>query len=144
MAASLKQPRRSSMRIGVAHPSAGLLIEVDHRLARHAVEDLPPDDALLLAIETVLEAAIEMRSERPVTAIELAQLDEEFLEPLIRRGQSQGLWSAVAPAAQLALSLRSLIAGLLPVSTHCRQEPWTLARRIHVLFGEAAANAGSP
>jgi len=31
--------------------------EVDHRLARHAIEDIPPSDALLLAIEALIEVS---------------------------------------------------------------------------------------
>jgi hypothetical protein len=130
--------------MAAADSTGALVIDVDHRLARHAVEDVSPDDALLLAIEAVLEAANDMHSDTPLTAFELALFDEDLLEPLIRRGQSQGFWSGVPSAAQLALSLSSLIAGLLPVSGRDRQEPWALARRIRTLFVEAAANAAGP
>lgn len=126
----------------VAGVAAELLTEVNHGLARHAVEDVSPDDALLLAIECLVEAANVIHFDRPLTAFELSPFDEELLEPLIRRGQAQGAWSGVPTAAQLALSLRSLIAGLLPLSARDRQEPRSLARRIQTLFLEAAANAG--
>jgi hypothetical protein len=133
---------QSSDRAGEADLAAELLIEVNHGLARHAVEDASPDDALLLAIECVIEAANVIHADRPLTAVELSPFDKEVLEPLIRRGQSQGVWSGVPTAAQLALSLRSLIAGLLPLSGRYRQEPRSLARGIHTLFLEASANAG--
>ncbi len=127
--------------MAAADSTGALVIDVDHRLARHAVEDVSPDDALLLAIEAVLEAANDTHSDAPLTAVELEPFDHDLLEPLIRRGQSQGFWSAVPSAAQLALSLRSLIAGLLSIGGRDRPESWALARRIRTLFLEAAANA---
>jgi hypothetical protein len=127
--------------VAAADTTGSLVLAVDHRLARHAVEDVSPDDALLLAIEAVLETVNAVHSDALLTAGELAPFDEALLEPLIRRGQSQGVWSGVPSAAQLALSLRSLIAGLLPIGTRDRQEPSALARRIRTLFVEAAANA---
>jgi hypothetical protein len=132
---------QSSDRPGAADLAAELLIEVNHGLARHAVEDVPPDDALLLAIECVIEAANLTYPNRPLTALELSPFDQDLFEPLIRRGQSQGVWPPVPMPGQLALSLRSLIAGLLPLSGRYRQEPRSLARNIHTLFLEAAANA---
>jgi hypothetical protein len=141
MPAAVEHPT-SHQRLGPARSAAELLIDVDRRLARHAVEDVSPDDALLLAIEAVLEAANEMHSTSPPTASELAVFDEGLLEPLIRRGQTEGSWSKAASPAALALSLRSLIAGLLLASLRRRQEPWDLARRIRTLFLEAAGNAG--
>jgi hypothetical protein len=132
---------QSSDRPGAADLAAELLIEVNHGLARHAVEDASPDDALLLAIECVIEAAIATYSSSPLTVLELSPFDKELFEPLIRRGQSQGVWSRVPTTGQLALSLRSLIVGLLPLSGRYRQEPRSLAHNIHTLFLEAAANA---
>jgi hypothetical protein len=128
-------------RPGAADLAAELLIEVSHGLARHAVEDVSPDEALLLAIECVIEAANLTHSNKPLTALELSPFDKELFEPLIRRGQSKRGWSQVPTTGQLALSLRSLIAGLLPLSGRYRQEPRSLAHKIHTLFLEAAANA---
>jgi hypothetical protein len=142
MATTLEHPRSPRELSGAADPAAELLAEVQHGLARHAVEDVAPDDALLVAIECVIEAANVRDLDRPVTAAELAPFDCEILEPLIRRGQAQGAWSGVATASQLALSLRSLIAGLLPLGARDHQGTRPLARRIQTLFLEAAANAG--
>jgi hypothetical protein len=131
-------PRRTAV--------ADLPNEVDHRLARHAIEDIPPSDALLLAIEALLEVAqlhADLHSSvLPLSALDLATFDDHLLEPLIRRGQAEGAWASAPSAASLALSLRSLIAGLLPIARSHQQEPWATARTIQTLFTEAAANAG--
>jgi hypothetical protein len=121
-----------------------MVTDVHHLLARHAVEHVPPDDALLLAIEALLEVAEHRLAELPVSAVDLAPFDEELLEPVIRRGQAQGIWSSAASSRALALSLRSLIVGLFSISRYHRQEPWVAARSIRVLFSEAAANAADP
>jgi hypothetical protein len=120
-------------------------VEVDHRLARHVIEDVPPSDALLLAIEALLEVAEQhgdlLSSELPLSALDLARFDDDLLGPLIRRGQADGTWASGPSAASLALSLRSLIAGLLPVARSHQQDAWATACMIRILFTEAAANA---
>jgi hypothetical protein len=125
---------------------AQMMVEVDHLLARHAVEDVSPDDALLLTIEALLGVAQQPFHDPPekaVSAQDLAPFDEQLLEPLIRRGQEGGFWSSTASAASLALSLRSLISGLVPIGRHYRQDRWALARTIRTLFVEAAGNAAA-
>jgi hypothetical protein len=125
-------------------PGAGIaqmMVDVDHLLARHAVEDASPDDALLLTIEALLGVA--QQPVQAVSAQDLAPFDDQLLEPLIRRGQDGGFWSSAASAASLALSLRSLISGLVPIALHYRQDRWALARMIRTLFVEAAGNAAA-
>jgi hypothetical protein len=125
---------------------AQMMVEVDHLLARHAVEDVSPDDALLLTIEALLGVAQQPAHDPPrkaVSAQDLALFDDPLLKPLIRRGQEGGLWSSAASAASLALSLRSLIIGLVPIAPHYRQDRWALARMIRTLFVEAAGNAAA-
>jgi len=78
-----------------------------------------------------------------VSAQDLAPFDDQLLEPLIRRGQDGGFWSSAASAASLALSLRSLISGLVPIALHYRQDRWALAHMIRTLFVEAARNAAA-
>jgi hypothetical protein len=129
-------------------PGAGIarmMVEVDHLLARHAVEDVSPDDALLLTIEALLGVAQQPVHDprKAVSAQDLAPFDDQLLEPLIRRGQDGGFWSSTASAASLALSLRSLISGLVPIARHYRQDRWALARTIRTLFVEAAGNAAA-
>jgi hypothetical protein len=128
----------------VAEPERDLLSEVDRRLARHAVEDVSPGDGLLLAIETLVEVGVQQSrrsADSRLSAADLARFDEALLTPLIRRGQAQGIWPSGLSAASLALSLRSLIAGLLPVARLSQQGASIVARNVHTLFCEAAANA---
>ena len=121
---------------------AAMVAEVDHLLAQHALADVSPDDALLLAIETLIDVAQDS-AQGTLSAADLAPLDKTLLEPLIHRGQTLGAWSSAASAAALAVSLRHLIAGMLAVALRRRPEPWQTARMVRALFTDAAANASS-
>lgn len=126
---------------------AALIVDVDHGLARHALEDVPVDAALLLTIEVILEV-IETRPnsiERDALNAEaFGAFDDQLLIPVIRRGQTERAWSSAAPATALALSLRSLILGLKFVTVSRREETRATARAIRDLFLAAAANADAP
>jgi hypothetical protein len=118
-----------------------LYCQFGHSFVRHAVEHGSADQALHSTIEALLEAADQVAVERSLTAEALAAFDDDLLEPIIRRGQTQGIWSRAAPSARLALALRSLIAGLHTIGIQSHQDRPALIRQIEILFSEAAENA---
>lgn len=124
-----------------------LIVEVDRGLARHALADVPAGDALLLAIEVILEVVERhpslLERDDPLSASDLHAFDDDLLIPVIRRGQAERAWSSSASETALAVSLRSLIMGLLFAAHSRHEESWATARAIRDLFFAAAANAES-
>jgi hypothetical protein len=123
-----------------------LLVEVDHELAVLEADSLPARDGLLVTIEVLLRGA-----ERHPDLVDAPfpqpdgpgdAIDTAVLTPAIVRGQQQGLLPNDVPTRQLTLSLRWLIAGILPIALFRRDAAEKTARTIRSLFSEAAADAG--
>jgi hypothetical protein len=111
---------------------------VIRRLARRAVDHRSAVDALVLVIEATIETLRSVRHDS-VTARDLEALDAALFTPVIVRAQREDLISPWVTPAQVALSLRWLIAGT--ASGPGSRDRASLGRLVAALVVEAAANA---
>jgi hypothetical protein len=122
-----------------------MVADVDARLGALDVERLPASDSLLATIEVLLACGEHhpgtLRVPLPGVDRSYQALDEHLLEPLVVRGQREGILPQEVTSTRLTASLHSLIAGLLPIALFHREDATTTARRIRALFYEAARDA---
>lgn len=122
-----------------------MIADVNARLGVLDMERLPASDSLLATIEVLLACAERhpgmLRVRLPGVDRSNQALDAHVLEPLVVRGQREGILPQEVTSSQLSASLHSLIAGLLPIAVFHREDATTTARRIRALFYEAARDA---